>query len=154
MSEIAPLLIVIQLEQYDYVGARPPSPRSCWSISFALLFAINLRAGLATPRLRMPNEAAAACHRARPRLAALAADRRWRWASSALILALPLVAVFAEGFRKGVDAYLGAIREPDALAALKLTLTVAAIAVPLNVVFGLAASLGHRQVRFPRQEPC
>jgi sulfate transport system permease protein len=57
-----------------------------------------------------------------------------------LNLALPLAAVFIEGFRKGVDAYLGAIRTPDAIAALRLTLTVAAIAVPLNIVVGLSAS--------------
>ncbi|OYU16534.1 MAG: sulfate ABC transporter permease subunit CysW [Alphaproteobacteria bacterium PA4] len=58
----------------------------------------------------------------------------------ALNLALPLIVVFAEAFRKGADAYLAAIRDPEALTALRLTLTVAAIAVPLNIVFGLAAS--------------
>jgi sulfate transport system permease protein len=57
-----------------------------------------------------------------------------------LNLALPLAAVFIEGFRKGADAYLGAIHTPDAIAALRLTLTVAAIAVPVNVIIGLAAS--------------
>ncbi len=55
-------------------------------------------------------------------------------------LFLPLVAVFVEAFRNGVDAYVAAIVEPDALAAIKLTLLVAAISVPLNVVFGLAAA--------------
>jgi sulfate transport system permease protein len=58
----------------------------------------------------------------------------------ALNLALPLAAVFIEGFRKGVDAYLGAIQTPDAIAALRLTLTVAAIAVPVNIIVGLSAS--------------
>jgi sulfate transport system permease protein len=53
---------------------------------------------------------------------------------------LPLAAVFVEGLRKGVAAYAAAITAPDALSALKLTLTVAAIAVPLNIVIGLAAS--------------
>jgi sulfate transport system permease protein len=75
-------------------------------------------------------------------------EPRWlRWLLTLLALgflglnlALPLAAVFIEGFRKGTDAYLGAIRAPDAMAALKLTLTVAAIAVPLNVIIGLAAS--------------
>lgn len=57
-----------------------------------------------------------------------------------LFLFLPLVAVFAEAFRQGVGAYLAALTEPDALAAIRLTLLVAAIAVPLNVVFGLAAA--------------
>ncbi len=57
-----------------------------------------------------------------------------------LNLGLPLVAVFVEAFRKGIGAYLLGVREPDALAAVRLTLLVAAIAVPLNVVFGVAAA--------------
>lgn len=58
----------------------------------------------------------------------------------ALFLLLPLVAVFIEAFRFGASAYLEAITEPDALAAIRLTLLVAAIAVPTNLVFGLAAA--------------
>ena len=57
-----------------------------------------------------------------------------------LNLALPLVAVFGEAFRKGWAAYRAAIVEPDALAAMRLTLLAAGIAVPVNVVVGLAAS--------------
>jgi sulfate/thiosulfate transport system permease protein len=57
-----------------------------------------------------------------------------------LFLLLPLVAVFVEALRDGFGAYLAAVVEPDALAAMRLTLLVAAIAVPLNMVFGLAAS--------------
>jgi len=57
-----------------------------------------------------------------------------------VFLFLPLVAVFVEAFRAGVSHYLASITEPDALAAIKLTLLVAAIAVPANIVFGLAAS--------------
>jgi sulfate transport system permease protein len=55
-------------------------------------------------------------------------------------LVLPLVAVFVEAMRKGWLAYLEAFQDPDALAAIRLTLTVAAIAVPLNLVFGVAAA--------------
>ena len=58
----------------------------------------------------------------------------------ALFLVLPLVAVFAQAFAHGWRIYIDAIRERDVLAALRLTLFVAAIAVPLNVVFGIAAS--------------
>ncbi|SUW27602.1 sulfate ABC transporter permease subunit CysW [Brucella abortus] len=58
----------------------------------------------------------------------------------ALFLILPVVAVFVETFRKGMSEYIAALVEPDAWAAIKLTLTVAAIAVPLNVVFGIAAA--------------
>ncbi len=57
-----------------------------------------------------------------------------------LFLALPLAAVFAQAFAKGIGAYLAAFREPDALAALRLTLLTAAIAVPFNLVFGICAS--------------
>jgi sulfate transport system permease protein len=57
-----------------------------------------------------------------------------------VILVLPLYAVFHEAFIKGVDAYFAALTEPDAQAAIRLTLLVASIAVPLNVLFGLAAS--------------
>ena len=58
----------------------------------------------------------------------------------ALTILMPLVSVFVEAFRKGVDAYLHAFNDPDAIAAISLTLRVAAIAVPLNAVFGLAAA--------------
>lgn len=58
----------------------------------------------------------------------------------ALFLFVPLAAVFAEALRKGWAAYLAAIGEPDALAAIRLTLLAAAIAVPANLVFGIAAA--------------
>ena len=58
----------------------------------------------------------------------------------AVFLFVPLVAVFVEALKKGVDVYLAAISEPDAISAIKLTLIAAAISVPLNLVFGLAAA--------------
>lgn len=57
-----------------------------------------------------------------------------------LFLILPLVTVLVEGLRKGWDVYINALIEPNTLAAIKLTLIVAAIAVPLNTVFGIAAA--------------
>ncbi|HWW05047.1 MAG TPA: sulfate ABC transporter permease subunit CysW [Collimonas sp.] len=57
-----------------------------------------------------------------------------------LFLVVPLLSVFAEAFKKGWEAYLAAIIEPDAISAIKLTLLTAAVAVPLNLVFGIAAS--------------
>ena len=57
-----------------------------------------------------------------------------------LFLVLPLAAVFAEALRKGFGAYLDGLREPDAWSAIQLTLITAAIAVPLNLVFGVAAA--------------
>jgi sulfate transport system permease protein len=57
-----------------------------------------------------------------------------------LFLILPLAAVFTEALRKGFGAYLEALKEPDAWSAIKLTLITAAIAVPMNLVFGVAAA--------------
>jgi len=76
------------------------------------------------------------------------AESRWlKWLLVAatlsfltLFLFVPLVAVFSEALRKGFAAYLASFADPAALAAIKLTLLTAAIAVPLNLVFGLAAA--------------
>ena len=66
----------------------------------------------------------------------------------ALFLVLPLVAVFAEAFRKGWDTYRVALSDPDALSAVRLTLLVALISVPLNVVFGVAAAWAIAKFQF------
>ncbi len=65
-----------------------------------------------------------------------------------LFLVLPLAAVFTEALRKGFGAYLSALQEPDAWAAIKLTLLAAAIAVPLNLVFGVAAAWAIAKFQF------
>lgn len=57
-----------------------------------------------------------------------------------LFLIVPLAAVFTEALRKGFDTYITALTDPDALSSIKLTLIAAAIAVPLNLVFGVAAA--------------
>ena len=57
-----------------------------------------------------------------------------------LFLFVPLISVFYESLKKGTDVYVAAITDPDAVSAIQLTLTAAAIAVPLNLVFGLAAA--------------
>lgn len=57
-----------------------------------------------------------------------------------LFLFAPLVTVFAEALKKGWDTYFAAVTEPDARSAIQLTLLTAAIAVPLNLVFGIAAA--------------
>ena len=70
-----------------------------------------------------------------------------RWSLIAITLAflslflfIPLAAVFTEALRKGFDTYIAALVDPDALSSIKLTLIAAAIAVPLNLVFGIAAA--------------
>jgi sulfate transport system permease protein len=84
-------------------------------------------------------------------------DPRWArglllgaaFAFLALFLFLPLIAVFSEALRKGFSVYLAAFRDPDAISAIKLTLTAAAISVPLNLVFGVAASWAITKFSFP-----
>jgi len=66
-----------------------------------------------------------------------------------LFLFLPLAVVFTEAFRKGFDAYLAAIRDPETLSAVRMTLAAAAVTVPLNVLFGLAAAWAIARFSFP-----
>ena len=66
-----------------------------------------------------------------------------------IFLVIPLIVVFTEAFRKGAEAYVAALTEPDALAAIKLTLFVAIISVVLNLIFGLAAAWCICKFRFP-----
>lgn len=67
----------------------------------------------------------------------------------ALFLLLPLVAVFAEAFRRGAGAYFAALNDPDGMHALKLTLLTALIAVPANLVFGVCAAWCIAKFTFP-----
>jgi sulfate transport system permease protein len=84
----------------------------------------------------------------RPRPGAALSDPAWVRASLigvtvvflGLFLVLPLVTVFLQAFSKGLGAYAAAIREPAALAAIRLTLLVAAVSVPLNAAFGVTAA--------------
>jgi sulfate transport system permease protein len=78
-----------------------------------------------------------------------------RWALIAVALAflgiflvVPLVAVFYEALRQGLEVYWASIVDPDALSAIRLTLLVVAIAVPLNLVFGLAAAWAITKFQF------
>jgi sulfate transport system permease protein len=63
-------------------------------------------------------------------------------------LVIPLVAVFTEAFRKGIQAYFESFNDPAALSAIKLTLIAAGISVPLNLVFGLVASWAVAKFQF------
>ncbi|HEX8551749.1 MAG TPA: sulfate ABC transporter permease subunit CysW [Abditibacteriaceae bacterium] len=69
----------------------------------------------------------------------------------ALFLVLPLGIVFYEGLKSGVDVYFAALKDPEAHAAIKLTLIVAAISVPLNALFGIAAAWLISRFRFRGQ---
>lgn len=66
-----------------------------------------------------------------------------------LFLTLPLAAVFSQAFDKGWQVYLEALREPDTLSSIKLTLLTAAVAVPLNLFFGVTAAWAIAKFSFP-----
>jgi sulfate transport system permease protein len=65
-----------------------------------------------------------------------------------LFLFVPLLAVFAKAFEKGVSVFAAAVRDPETLASIRLTLLTAGIAVPVNVLFGLAAAWAVTHFRF------
>ena len=67
------------------------------------------------------------------------------------LLFVPLIAIFIKAFEKGADVYLAAITESDALSAIRLTLLVAVIVVPLNTIFGIAAAWASDQISFQRK---
>ena len=71
------------------------------------------------------------------------------WLAFALFLLMPLFVVLSEALKQGFGTFLEAIVEPDALAALKLTLIAVAISVPLNLVFGVAAAWCVTKFEFP-----
>jgi sulfate transport system permease protein len=82
---------------------------------------------------------------------------RWLLIGTALLflglfLVVPLVAVFTYAFEKGAGAYLASLAEPETWSAIRLTLTAALIAVPLNLAFGLAASWLIARFRFPGRD--
>jgi sulfate/thiosulfate transport system permease protein len=70
----------------------------------------------------------------------------------ALFLVVPLFAVFAQAFENGWAAYVAALSEPMALSALKLTLLTAGVAVPLNLLFGVAAAWAIAKFDFPGKD--
>lgn len=95
-------------------------------------------------------------HRAKGRGSPISETPLAKWALISLaivylaaFLLLPLLSVFVEALRHGIVAYGAALIEPDAIAAIKLTLIVSAIAVPANIVFGLAASWSIAKFEFP-----
>ncbi len=97
-----------------------------------------------------------------PAKPAVAATREPKWvqwgltlialAFLALFLFAPLAVVFAEALRKGWQVYLAAIVDPDALSAIKLTLTATLISVPANLVFGVAAAWAIAKFDFPGKQ--
>ena len=152
VSEIAPLLIVIKLEQYDYAGATAIAAIML-VISFVDLLAINLlQAGAdGSAMLRcVPTVLPSALFHERT-------GARWLLIAVALgFLTLFLVCRLCSsspGPSQGDGVYLAALADPDALAAIMLTFGVAAIVVPLNLV-SASWRPGHRQVRFSPARTC
>jgi sulfate transport system permease protein len=113
------------------------------------------RGGAAVPWARRGAAASAASAPQAARSRHLGESRVVRWLLIGLALGflvlflfVPLLAVFAQAFAKGLAAFAAAVRQPYTLAAIRLTLATAAIAVPLNVLFGLAAAWVVTHFRF------
>jgi sulfate transport system permease protein len=105
---------------------------------------------MATAALELPKKTAAASPRNIRRDPPLV---RWGLTLLALLalglfIVLPLVAVFVQAFAKGLPVYLAAIREPDTLSAIWLSLVAAGVSVPLNLVFGVAAAWAVAKFQF------
>ena len=153
-TEITPLLIITKLEQYDYAGATAIAAVMLVA-SFVLLLTINLlqswSARLGTRGVMAP--LVDASHRAQRREPAWSAAAHRRSAARAFLGAVPGRAA-RRGLRAGAREGLGGLRwrAPRARwrsSALKLTLLTAAIAVPLNLVFGVAAAWAIAKFEFP-----
>jgi len=150
VSEITPLVIVTKLEQFDYLGATAIAVVML-ATSFVLLLVINaLQAWTGRGKEHEDDER----RYGRGRLSCVAAYGRATATEPALLrralIGAPCsphaVSVRAAGLRflsalrKGLGVYVAAVFDPDALAAIRLTLLTAAIAVPANLVFGIAAA--------------
>ena len=147
VSEIAPLLIVIRLEEFDYAGATAIAAIMLLHL-LRHAFCHQSHSGVEPQEVRLwhlicPNRK----HTAKVWHAATTESRAARSTLIAITLAflglfllMPLVSVFVEAFRKGPGEFFAALLEPDAQAAIRLTLLVAATAVPLNVIFGIVAA--------------
>ncbi len=150
-TEIAPLLIVTKLEQFDEAGATAIAVVLLLA-SFALVFAANALQRWTRRLAGASAMAASRGFRPAPTLAERPAVRRALAAAAVLFLALfvlvPLAAVFAQALRKGPAAYVAAVTEPNALAAIRLTLLTAALAVPFHVVFGVLTAWLVAKFRF------
>ena len=139
-TEIAPLLITIRLEEYDYNGAIAIAALLL-AASFVCLLAINaiplLFAHERKERADEPQRDAATICCSEPAVAALVADRAGGAGDGRLLVVMPLLMVLGAAFGDGFGVWFAALNEPDARAALKLTLLTAAIVIPVNAVFGM-----------------
>jgi sulfate transport system permease protein len=150
-TEIAPLLIVTKLEQFDEAGATAIAVVLLLA-SFALVFAANALQRWTRRLAGASAMAASRGFRPAPTLAERPAVRRALVAAAlaflGLFVFLPLASVFAQALQKGPAAYLAAITEPNAVAAIRLTLLTAALVVPFHLVFGLLTAWLLAKFRF------
>ena len=166
VSEITPLIIITKLEQYDYAGATAIAAvmlvavvRSALAINALQGGRVDARARIALRQIRMLERTRPVCGIDRSAAGWPATGRvRHSCACCSVGLALtfltlflfaPLAVVFVQALRKGIGVYLAAITDPDAVDAIRLTLLVAAIAVPLNLAFGIAAAWAIAKFTFP-----
>ncbi len=161
ISEIAPVLIVIKLEEFDLAGAAVIAAIML-IIAFVMLLVDQSDPGLGAKEVRrcMRKTSSSTTAAGRSRRTITRGRRpsgRWiRWTLIGIavvfmlaVLVLPLALVFVEAFRKGVEAYFAAFEDRQTQLAIQLTLLVAVIAVPLNLVFGVAAAWCIAKYEFP-----
>ncbi len=152
-TEITPLLIVIKLEQFEYAAAAALGfimlimsfVDAAFHQSLTSLGAAPTR-GVGALMAGGPNKALLAELASRPGRDTLASTLiKWTFIGASLLflaalLFAPLITVFAAALAKGWSMYFASFGDPDTLAAIRLTLTTAAIVVPLNTVFGICAA--------------
>ncbi len=145
-TEIAPLLVLLRLEEYDYVGATVIAV-GLLTVSVVLLGVIrklagrplSARADAQVTRARAPERPIGIA----PRLAI-----GFTFGAIALLVLAPLALVIGMATREGLGAYAAAVLDPATLDALKLTVIVVAIVVPLNAILGVAVAWAVTHYRF------
>ena len=157
-TEVVPLLIMSKLEQFDYAGAT--------AIAVVMLVAsfVHSARHQRAAKVEQPPPggltfAMADQSQGAPKKPGTADPPAVRIALIAIALVfvalfifIPVIAVFTEALQQGIGAYFAAIVDPEARAAIRLTLMTAAIAVPLNVTFGIAASWAIARFDFPGKQ--
>ena len=155
-TEIVPLLIVTKLEQFDYRGRDGAGAGHAGGVVRHV--ADHQRAaGLDPPARRRGGGAQVSGAKVVGAQTIALRDSPWLRRTLiavtlgflALFVVVPIAAVFVEALSKGIGSYAEAVFEPETRAAIKLTLITAAISVPLNLVFGVAAAWLICKYKFP-----
>jgi len=144
VSEIAPLLIVTKLEEFDYARRRHWGGDAGGVLHHAAGFERPPGLGFGA-KMKHP-----LFHQSHQGPVAAAPDLDWRVGRvRGAVPGLPLLVVFKEALGQGIGKALSTLVEPDTLSSIKLSLLAAGIAVPLNTVFGICAAWAVAKFDFP-----